>query len=206
MKFSGRLTALIFILVAEAATAQTPAAPQAPVPPAPPATPPAPPPPACTAPEHRQFDFWVGSWDVFPTGRTDRLVGHSLIERLYDGCVIRENWIPHRLHGGGSISSYFPDEGVWRQVWADSSNGWGVFEGRFENGGMTLSGVWKNVNGPGTQAVTRTTWSRQPDGSVRQFGEARGEDGSWSPAFDFTYRPSVGPIPSAPAPAPGAAS
>ena len=63
-----------------------------------PAAPPAPPPPACAAPEHRQFDFWVGRWDVYPTG-TERLVAHSLIERLYGDCVIRESWMP--LRGGG---------------------------------------------------------------------------------------------------------
>src|SRR4051794_35724408 len=58
-----------------------------------PATPPAPPPPACTAPEFRQFDFWVGRWDVYPTG-TDRLVAHSLIENLSAGCAIRKNQGP----------------------------------------------------------------------------------------------------------------
>jgi hypothetical protein len=155
------------------------------------ASPPSPPPPACTAAEHRQFDFWVGYWDVYPTGK-DKLVAHSLIENLYDGCVIRENWIPLRGSGGSSLNSYFPDEKLWRQVWADSSNGWGTFEGSFQNGEMVLSGNWKNANGPGTQAFTRTTWSRNRDGSVRQLGEARNADGkTWSKTFDFTYRPST---------------
>ena len=161
---------------------------------APPQQPPLPP-PACTAAEHRQFDFWVGYWDVYPTGK-DRLVAHSLIENLYDGCVIRENWIPLRGSGGSSLNSYFPDEKLWRQVWADSSNGWGTFEGSFQNGAMILSGAWKNANGSGTSAFTRTTWSPNPDGSVRQHGEARSADGkSWSTTYDFTYRPSSAPKP-----------
>ena len=50
-------------------------------------------PPACAGPEHRQFDFWVGHWDVYPTGKR-KLVAHSLIEKLYAGCAIRENWMP----------------------------------------------------------------------------------------------------------------
>lgn len=159
-----------------------------------PATPP-PRPPSCTAPEHRQFDFWVGYWDVYPTGK-DKLVAHSLIENLYDGCVIRENWIPLKGSGGSSLNSYFPDEQRWRQVWADSSNGWGTFEGSFQNGAMILSGDWKNANGPGTRAFSRTTWSVNPDGSVRQLGEVRGADGkSWSTSFDFTYRRSANPAP-----------
>ena len=160
-----------------------------------PATPPAPPPPACTAPEFTQYDFWVGWWDVYPTGQ-DKVVGTSLIEKLYDGCTIRENWQPGRRLGGGSLSAYRPEEKVWKQIWTDSGNSWGVFEGTFENGKMVLSGWWEGVNGPGTKAYTRTTWSRNPDGSVRQAGEARSEDGkTWSPTFDFTYKPSSRPRP-----------
>ena len=155
-----------------------------------PAAPPQQPtPPACTAPEHRQFDFWVGYWDVYPTG-TNKLVAHSLIERLYDGCAIRENWMPLKKTGGGSLSSYFADQKLWRQVWTDSSNGWATLEGGIQDGAMVLSGEWKNANGPGTTAITRTTWSRNPDGSVRQLGEAKNSDGTWATTFDFTYRPS----------------
>ncbi|MFL6777794.1 MAG: hypothetical protein ACJ8E8_01995 [Sphingomicrobium sp.] len=148
------------------------------------------PPPACIRPEHRQFDFWVGRWEVYPTGK-ERVVAHSLIEKLYDGCVIRENWMPVKGTAGGSLNSYSPDSKQWRQVWADSANGWATLEGGIENGAMVLSGEWKNINGPGTRAFTRTTWSRNPDGSVRQLGEAQNADGkTWSTTFDFTYRPS----------------
>ena len=157
--------------------------------------PPPPPPPACTEPEHRQFDFWVGYWDVYPTGK-NQMVAHSLIEKLYGGCAIRENWMPVKKTGGGSLSSYFADLKRWRQVWTDSTNGWATLEGEFRAGAMVLSGEWKNANGPGTQAFTRTIWTRNPDGSVRQLGEARNADGkTWSPTFDFTYRPSSASAP-----------
>ena len=76
-----------------------------------PAAPLAPPPPACAAPEHRQFDFWVGRWDVYPTG-SERLVAHSLIERLYGDCVIRESWMPLRGGGGTSLNAWRPASGA----------------------------------------------------------------------------------------------
>lgn len=38
------------------------------------------PPPACTGPEHRQFDFWVGQWSVTQTGK-EKVVASSLIEK-----------------------------------------------------------------------------------------------------------------------------
>ncbi|MBI5941813.1 MAG: hypothetical protein HY859_15460, partial [Caulobacterales bacterium] len=72
-------------------------------------------PPACATPEYRQFDFWVGRWDVYPTGQ-DKLVAHSLIERLYGGCAIRENWMPVQGGGGGSLNNYVAGEKGWRQT------------------------------------------------------------------------------------------
>jgi hypothetical protein len=40
----------------------------------------------CAGAEYREFDFWVGSWDVYPTGGS-QLVAHSLIESVYNGWV-----------------------------------------------------------------------------------------------------------------------
>jgi len=45
----------------------------------------------CASAEYRQFDFGVGTWDVYPTGGSE-LVAHSLIESVYNGCGLRENW------------------------------------------------------------------------------------------------------------------
>jgi hypothetical protein len=64
-----------------------------------------PPPPACTGPEHNQFDFWVGEWAVTPTGRPN-VVATSLIEKLYGGCAVRENWMPSKGTAGGSLNSF----------------------------------------------------------------------------------------------------
>jgi len=48
----------------------------------------------CARAEYRQFDFWIGSWDVYPTDGSSQLVAHSLIESVYNGCGLRENWMP----------------------------------------------------------------------------------------------------------------
>jgi hypothetical protein len=40
------------------------------------------------------------------------------------------------------------------------------------------------------------TYTANPDGSVRQFGEASTDHGlTWQPNFDFTYRKSSSPPP-----------
>ena len=155
------------------------------------AAPPATPAPACTSAEHRQFDFWVGRWDVYPTGK-EKLVAHSLIESLYSGCVIRENWMPLSGTEGGSLNTYDPADRRWHQVWMDAANGRVSFDGRLQDEKMILTGNWRGAITPGQDGLVRMTYSKLDGGAVRQFGEISTDKGkSWKPFFDFTYRPSA---------------
>jgi hypothetical protein len=137
---------------------------------------------ACTAREYHQLDFWAGRWDVYnPKGV---MVAHSLIEPVY-GCGIRENWMPLGKPGGGSLSIYVPGEKRWEQFWIDSSGSRAFFTGGWNGKAMVISGKW---GGP----MVRMSYSKNGDGSVRQFGEQSADEGkTWSPSFDFTYRPAA---------------
>lgn len=149
-----------------------------------------PPPPACEAPEHRQFDFWVGYWDVYVTGKPDKIVANSLIEKLYGGCTIRENWMPKSNPGGGSLNMYDPRDKRWHQTWHDNQNSRAEFDGGLVDGKMVLMGYWPGVLGPG-DAWMRIVWTKQADGSVTQVGHQSANHGlTWEPSFDLTYRPS----------------
>jgi hypothetical protein len=149
------------------------------------------PPPACSEPEHRHFDFWVGKWDVYATGKA-KLVAHSLIEKLYSGCTIRENWMPLSGNGGSSLNMYDPGDRRWHQTWQDSHNGRAEFDGGLVDGKMVLLGYWRGVGGPGKDAWMRITWTRNGDGSVRQSGYQSDDHGvTWTEAFDLTYRPAA---------------
>ena len=155
------------------------------------AQPAAPSPPACVTPEHRQFDFWIGYWDVYQTG-TERLVAHSLIERRYAGCAIRENWMPLQGQDGGSFSAWRPDAGQWRQTWVDSSGGWVEFTGGMAGDAMELTGNWRGVVTPGQDGLVRMRYTREANGAIRQLGQVSTDGGAtWAPNFDFTYRPSA---------------
>ena len=135
----------------------------------------------CAAAEYHQLDFWVGKWDVYPTGK-DKLVAHSLIESVY-GCGIRENWMPLNNHPGGSLSVYVPADKHWEQFWIDSQGSRAFFTGGWDGKAMVITGKW---DGP----IVRMTYSKNEDGSVRQLGEQSTDDGkTWGPSFDFTYRP-----------------
>jgi hypothetical protein len=152
----------------------------------PPAGTPPPPPPGCTAAESRQLDFWVGHWSISPKAAPNRKTATSLIENLYSGCAIRENWMP--LHGGsgGSFSSWLPDKKVWQQLWVDSSGSWVTFTGGWDGNAMVLEGVWPVPGHP--QQRTRMSYRLLPDGTVEQSGVTSDDQGkSWQPGFDLIY-------------------
>ena len=168
-----RALAILGLSIAAPAAAQQPA----PTPAKPAAAP-------CTAPENRQFDFWVGRWDVYPTGK-DKLVAHSLIESVYGGCGVRENWMPLSNQPGGSLNIYVPEEKRWEQFWIDSQGSRAIFTGGWNGKAMVIQGKWA---GP----LVRISYSKNADGSVRQFGEQSTDEGkNWAPSFDLTYRPAA---------------
>ncbi|MEQ1548083.1 MAG: hypothetical protein ABL918_05465 [Chakrabartia sp.] len=139
--------------------------------------------------EYHQFDFWIGTWDVFTTGK-DNQVAISIVESLYGSCVLRENWQPIAGAPGGSLNSFDRVSRIWRQTWADASGNWVEFTGGISGTAMILNGNWREMNGSGKDVLTRMTYSRGAEGFVRQLGEQSLDNGkTWTPSFDFTYRP-----------------
>ncbi|MFN2100534.1 hypothetical protein [Altererythrobacter sp. MF3-039] len=148
---------------------------------------PPPPPPACDKETHAGFDFWVGEWDVYPSG-TDNKVADSKIERKHNGCAVIESWMPLNGAGGTSLNNVDALTGHWRQKWVGSSPGAVEFSGGVVDGTMVLTGTWPS---PGAlTTLIRMTYTPNEDGSVRQHGEASTDHGvSWQTSFDFIYRP-----------------
>ena len=146
-------------------------------------------PPGCPGAENHQLDFWIGKWEVYPTGKTNK-VADSLIEAVYHGCGIRENWMPLVPGGGGgSLSGYVPAEHAWKQTWLDSAGSHVEFVGGWDGQKMAITGDWVGpTNPPGTHNYTRMMYAPNPDGSVRQWGEASPDGKTWAPSFDLTYR------------------
>ena len=46
--------------------------------------------PCTTDPVYRQFDFWIGEWDVY--AKNGKEAGDSRIDLILDSCIILENW------------------------------------------------------------------------------------------------------------------
>jgi hypothetical protein len=144
-------------------------------------------PPACDEPERRQFDFWVGAWEVRQPDGT--LVGRNTISPLFDGCALREEWRGESGHRGTSLNAWSPQSGTWHQTWVDSSGLTLLLEGGMRNGSMVMEGDAALPGEDGRVVRHRITWS-VVDGdphSLRQHWEAATDEGTWETLFDGRY-------------------
>lgn len=130
--------------------------------------------------KYRQFDFWIGKWEVFQYG-TEKLAGHSLIESILDGKVIRETYsTANSNYAGTSLNKYNPTSGKWEQYWVDNSGLTLHILGQYEDNKMTLQDA---------ALSNRITWHNLADGTVRQVWEQSTDSGkNWTKAFDGHYK------------------
>ena len=145
------------------------------------------PPPACLTPEYRQFDFWVGTWDVVNT-KDGTPAGSSVIENVYRGCTLRENWSEPDM-SGGSLNTYVASDRKWHQTWTDSQGTWREFVGGIVDGKMVL--VWKHASQktPGLTIQERMIFTPNADGTVRQYSDVSKDGVKWMERYDYTYKP-----------------
>ena len=137
----------------------------------------------CSAPEFRQFDFWVGDWSVSKPDGT--VAGTNHITREYGGCVVHEHYATPRGYSGESLNIYDASRGVWHQSWVDSTGLLLTLEGHLSGKSMVLEGASKAAEGPPLKQ--RITWTPNPDGTVRQLWESADARGQWTVAFDGIY-------------------
>lgn len=133
----------------------------------------------CGVPEHKQFDFWVGDWEVrSPQGE---LRGHNRIEAIEGGCALRETYSTSRGYSGTSLNFWNVGTGRWHQTWIDNQGSPLHLDGGLVDGEMVLRG---SAGG----ALQRITWTPLDDGRVRQLWEVSSDGGAtWTVAFDGYY-------------------
>jgi hypothetical protein len=138
---------------------------------------------ACGTEKHRQFDFWLGHWDVTAGGQP---AGKNHIELIHNGCALAEHWVSAAGDfAGSSLNMYDRANDKWHQTWADTSGTLLELDGGFADGKMVMSGTRP---GEGGQTVTnRITWTPNEDGSVRQHWETSTDGANWTTAFDGLY-------------------
>jgi hypothetical protein len=145
----------------------------------------------CSAAEFRQFDFWLGEWDVFnPAGQK---IGTSSITPTNDGCVLLESWRDLRGGTGNSFNFYETKTKRWHQFWVSSNGNAAPLASAPDGTPMPMSGGLAGgamvLQSPaGVKPLNRWTWTKVEGGHVRQHAEQSADDGkTWTTVFDGLY-------------------
>lgn len=113
----------------------------------------------CAAAQQKQFEFWVGEWDLTWPGEKHREIGHGTnsIKHIMDGCVIQESFSGgDSMHMRGmSLSTFDLRSGHWKQTWVDNEGGYLDFVGDLKDGEMILQ---REAVRDGTKILQRMVW------------------------------------------------
>jgi hypothetical protein len=135
----------------------------------------------------REFDFWIGEWDVYVTG-TNSFAGNSVIQQISGGCAILENW-KSAFSEGKSLNFIDDSTHKWKQVWVGSyPNGkQDFFNGEYKDSVMRFTFTTPDAQGRTLQG--RFSFFNQGPNQVRQLNETSLDEGkTWNVSYDLTYK------------------
>lgn len=141
----------------------------------------------CSAPEYRQFDFFVGDWDTYDVTDSTTVVARNHVTPMLDGCAVREVYDQTDGMRGESFSTYDAARRSWHQSWVTNHGTMLLLDGGLVDGRMALTATDRGVDG--TTSLLRGVWWTRGN-TVRERAE-RSKDGgaTWSPVFDIVFRP-----------------
>lgn len=128
----------------------------------------------CSAPEHREFDFWIGDWTIKQKilkadGSWFEADATTKISPILGGCALMEEWKGKVLFfwegmeepaplQGFSARAFDPKTKQWVISWMDTRNPrFGEFVGNFKEGRGEF--FRKSPAANGKQSTTRVTFS-----------------------------------------------
>jgi hypothetical protein len=167
-------------------------------------------PPRCPEPQAREFDFWLGEWDVenrqrnpqASLGDTTLYATGSATDEVHPvlgGCAIVEHWfgeLTHTTQRGFSVRAWEPERERWVLwlVWPGPAGvAFGRLEGTFANGRGEFRSERTGPRGPIT---TRFRFSDIEPDAFTWSGAFAPAGGDWTRfwVMDFTRRREGGPL------------
>ena len=143
---------------------------------------------SCSAPAYRQFDFWLGEWDI--VGADGKKTGDDKVVQILGGCALQETWTGAKNSQGMSVSAYDPATKRWHQMLVDDSGAVLKLEGEFADGKMVLIGRRPSQKEKGVTIIHRIAWTLTSDHRVHQQWEASTNEGrTWRPVSESNYVP-----------------
>jgi hypothetical protein len=129
------------------------------------------------SPEFRQFDYWLGEWDVEIGGQK---LAKSSVQLILDDCVIFENYTDSRGYAGKSFSLYDTSSKKWEQRYVDTGGALHHWSGGLDHGAMSFR--WDHDN-----TFNRMTYTKEGPDRVRQILETSNDGKAWTRTYDGLY-------------------
>ena len=140
----------------------------------------------CCQNEYRQFDFWLGEWEVF--NQKGIKIGENRIVQIQDSCGIQENWTS-AAQTGTSYNYYKPSDSSWHQIYLDNQGTILELQGHYQNGTMVLKSKPVQIKLGKYTYQNRISWTQNTDGTVRQKWDIiSSNDSILQVAFDGIYK------------------
>lgn len=141
---------------------------------------------SCELDQNKEFDFWLGSWKVsLPDGTH---AGDNKIEKIQQGCALRENWSSARSgFTGTSINFYNQSSKQWEQIWVDNQGSSLHLKGQRIANQMILTSD-PAQDDSGNLVSNQITWTKNEDGTVRQLWLSKIQGQADKVLFDGLYK------------------
>ncbi len=134
----------------------------------------------------KEFEFWIGEWNVFTTQFGNK-AGESKIERILNDCVILENWTNTGGRKGKSFNVINSNTGDWEQTWVDDFGSTTEYKkGKLKDNALSFIAEGKDQKN--NLQYQRLTFFKNDDGTVRQLGEASSDGVTWATTYDLLYK------------------
>jgi hypothetical protein len=148
----------------------------------------------CSSPEARQFDFWLGEWDLswsaeqFGGEEGTLQTATNVVTKLYGPCVIEENFATSDgSFQGRSLSVFDTSDALWYQTWVDSSGSYIALSGEFDDEKMVLT-TQPNAHDAKTR-INRMVFRDIADNSLMWDWQVSTDHGqNWSDLWNITYK------------------
>lgn len=140
---------------------------------------------SCDEINYRQFDFWLGHWNVY--SNDGKKVGENRISIAMNGCVLKEHYTTDKGYEGESLTIFNQQKQEWHQTWVDNSGTLLQLDGSWNGKTMTLQGEGRSKEGQ--PIIHRIKWVPKKNGDVHQIWDTSSDKGlHWNNAFYGVYQ------------------
>ena len=136
--------------------------------------------------EARQFDFWLGDWDVFVGANK---VGENLIKLDTQGCTLVENWTNSGGGKGKSLNVYDPSVKKWKQFYVGGQGGVFLFEGEYRASEKSMYFTAETLGPKGAKTLHIFEFFDLPNKTVQQRWKQSNDGGkTYNTVWDSIYK------------------